>query len=134
MSGSILTDCLRLQGTPSAASSPSRGGDSPERGGSGGGGGGGGGLGGGGGGGGQPVVDSRMSDRNLALTVELQQTKLKNKREKLDLVKKLEASYMESRGLKQARTEMQGEVGAETPFPQLFAISFARLRLFSGPF
>ena len=80
-------------GPPSAASSPSRGGDdSPERGGS------------------EPVVDNRMADRNLALTVELQQTKLKNKREKLDLVKKLEASFLEGRGLKKVRTEMQGEV------------------------
>eukprot|EP01043_Picozoa_sp_COSAG02_P008012 COSAG02_NODE_249_length_27097_cov_30.179155_1_plen_321_part_00 len=36
--------------------------------------------------------DNRMAERNLALSVELQQMKLKHKREKLDLVKKLEAA------------------------------------------
>jgi hypothetical protein len=36
--------------------------------------------------------DNRMAERNLALSVELQQVKLKHKREKLDLVKKLEAA------------------------------------------
>ena len=58
-------------GPPSAASSPAR--DSPDR-------------------EGQAVADNRMAERNLTLSVELQQTKLKHKREKLDLVKKLETA------------------------------------------
>lgn len=62
-------------GPPSAASSPARGeSNSTER-------------------DEQQQVDNRMAERNLTLSVELQQLKLKYKREKLDLVKKLEAAY-----------------------------------------
>jgi hypothetical protein len=61
-------------GPPSAASSPARGeSDAVEH-------------------DGPQQADHRMAERNLALTVELQQVKLKHKREKLELVKKLEAA------------------------------------------
>ena len=73
-------------GPPSAGSSPERGSPKPAA-----------------------PEDPRMADRYLALTVEMQQHKLKSKREKNELAKKLEHCFLELRGLKKTRTEMQGE-------------------------
>ena len=73
-------------GPPSAGSSPERGSPKPAA-----------------------PEDPRMADRYLALTVEMQQHKLKSKREKTELAKKLEHCFLELRGLKKTRTEMQGE-------------------------